>query len=99
MKTEIRFVHAVQNVSLEEQVNEKLEGLERKYDWIISASVAFKEEKHPNEENYVCDISVNVPGTQLFASSNEINFNKAINTCIQQLSVRLEKHKSKMVAH
>ena len=99
MKTEIRFVHAVHNTSVEEQVKEKLEGLERKYDWIIDASVAFKEEKHPNEENFVCDISVNVPGSQIFASSNEINFNKAVNTCIQQLSIRLEKHKGKMVAY
>lgn len=99
MKTEIKFVHAVQNDLIEEQVVEKLESLERKYDWIINATVTFKDEKHPNEENYVCDISLNVPGTQLFASANEINFNKAINSCAQQLTTRLEKHKSKMVAH
>jgi putative sigma-54 modulation protein len=99
MNIEIRFVHAVQNDSLEDQVREKLENLERKYDWITNAAVFLKEEKHPNEENYVCEIRLSVPGPQLFASSNEVNFNKAINNTISQLSIQLEKLKAKMVAH
>lgn len=99
MNIEIRFVHAVQNESLEEQVREKLENLERKYDWITNAAVFLKDEKHPNEENYVCEIKLSVPGPQLFASSNEVNFHKAINNTIAQLSIQLEKLKAKMVAH
>ncbi|MCB9222817.1 MAG: ribosome-associated translation inhibitor RaiA [Crocinitomicaceae bacterium] len=99
MNIEIRFVHAVQNDSLEQQVKEKLENLERKYDWITNAAVFLKDEKHPNEENYVCEIRLSVPGPQLFASSNEVNFNKAINNTITQLGSQLEKLKSKMVAH
>ena len=99
MNIEIRFVHAVQNDSLEEQVQEKLHNLERKYDWITNAAVFLKDEKHPNEENYVCEIRLSVPGPQLFASSNEVNFHKAINSTIQQLSTQLEKHKTKMVSH
>ena len=99
MKTDIRYIDAVQNDSLEEQLAEKLAGLERKYDWIIDAQVFFKSEKHPNEENFVCEIKLTVPGSQLFAGANEVNFNKAINVSIQQLSVQLEKLKSKMVAH
>lgn len=99
MNIEIRFVHAVQNDSLEQQVTEKLQNLERKYEWITNAAVFFKDEKHPNEENYVCEIRLSVPGPQIFASSNETNFNKAINSTIQQLSTQLEKHKSKVVAH
>lgn len=99
MNIEIRFVHAVQNDSLETQVTEKLQALERKYDWITNAAVFLKDEKHPNEENYVCEIKLSVPGPQLFASSNEVNFNKAINNTIQQLGVQLEKLKAKMVAH
>lgn len=99
MNIEIRFVHAVQNDSLEVQVTEKLHKLEEKYDWITNAAVFFKDEKHPNEENYVCEIRLSIPGPQLFASSNEVNFHKAINNTIQQLSVQLEKQKSKMVSH
>ena len=99
MNIEIRFVHAVQNDALEEQIREKLENLERKYDWITNAAVFLKDEKHPNEENYVCEIKLSVPGPQLFASSNEVNFNKAINNTISQLGVQLEKLKAKMVAH
>lgn len=99
MKVDIRFVNAVQNDSLEEQLQEKLDSLERKYDWIIDAQAFFKDEKHPNEENYVCEIKLSVPGQQLFASSNEINFNKSINQTIQQLGMQLEKLKGKMMNH
>lgn len=99
MNIEIRFVHAVQNDSLEAQVKEKLEKLAGKYEWITNAAVFLKTEKHPNEENYVCEIRLSVPGPQLFASSNETNFNTAINNTIQQLGVQLEKQKAKIVAH
>lgn len=99
MKTDIRYIDAVQNDSLEQQLQEKLDGLERKYDWIIDAQIFFKTEKHPNEENYVCEIKLTVPGTQIYASANEVNLNKAVNTSTQQLSVQLEKLKSKLVSH
>ena len=46
MKTEIRYVEALKNDSLEEQLNDKLQGLERKYDWIIDAQVFFKTETY-----------------------------------------------------
>lgn len=99
MNIEIRFVHAVQNDSLVEQVTEKLEKLESKYEWITNAAVFFKDEKHPNEENYVCEIRLSVPGPQIFASSNEVNFNTAINNTINQLSIQLEKQKAKLISH
>jgi putative sigma-54 modulation protein len=99
MKTEIRYVEALKNDSLEEQLNDKLQGLERKYDWIIDAQVFFKTEKHPNEENFVCEIKLSVPGQTIFSSSNEINFNKAINSTIQQLGGQLERMKAKMIEH
>ncbi|UKN01859.1 HPF/RaiA family ribosome-associated protein [Paracrocinitomix mangrovi] len=99
MNIEIQFIHAVQNDTLESQVTTKLEALSKRYDWITNAAVFFKTEKHPNEENYVCEIRLSVPGPQIFASSNEVNFNKAINTTIQQISVQLEKQKAKMLAH
>ncbi|MFT4603109.1 MAG: ribosome-associated translation inhibitor RaiA, partial [Arenicella sp.] len=92
MKTEIRYVEAAQSKSLEEQLQTKLESLERKYDWILDALVFFKTEKHPNEENSVCEIKLSVAGPDIFASSNEINFNKAVNTCIDQVGIQLEKH-------
>lgn len=99
MKIEIQFVHAVHSDSLVEQVTEKLQNLEQKYDWITNAAVFLKSEKHPNEENFVCEIRLSVPGPQIFASSNEINFNKAINSTIQQLSGQLSKKKEKFTAH
>jgi ribosome-associated inhibitor A len=99
MKTEIRYVEAVQNDALEEQLGTKLDGLERKYDWIMDATVFFKSEKHPNEENCVCEIKLSVPGQSVFASSNEANFNKAVNSSIHQLSSQLETLKGKMIEH
>ena len=99
MKTDIRYIEAVKNNTLDEQIKDKLQGLERKYDWIIDAQVFFKTEKHPNEENFVCDIKLAVPGQTIFSSSNEINFNKAINSTIHQLGIQLERMKGKMIDH
>ena len=99
MKTEIRYVHAVQNDRVEAQLTEKLSSLQKKYDWVSKAAVFFKDEKHPNEENYVCEIRLSVPGQQLFASANEVNFNKAINSTVKHLTVQLKKLKAKMISH
>lgn len=96
MNIDIQFVHAVQNDSLVDQVNDKLGRLNAKYDWITNAAVFLKEEKHPQGKDYECEIRLSVPGPQIFAKAAEINFNKAINEAVSDLSVQLEKKKDKM---
>ncbi|MBD3637777.1 MAG: HPF/RaiA family ribosome-associated protein [Crocinitomicaceae bacterium] len=96
MEIEIQFIRARKNDSLESQVHDKLERLGNKYDWITKAVVFLKEEKHPQGKDYECEMRLSVPGPQIFAQSQEVNFNKAINETIHDLGMQLEKKKDKM---
>ena len=96
MSVEINFVHTEKKDVLEDQVNDKLDRLFRKYSWITNAAVFLKEEKHPEGKNYECEIRLSVPGPQLFAKEADVNFHKAINGTISDLSTQLEKKKDLM---
>jgi ribosomal subunit interface protein len=99
METKIQFINAVRNDALEDYLDDKLSSLSRKYDKIQKAEIHFKCEKHPREENYVCEITLDIPGKVIFSSANEVNFNKAINVSTHQLSAQLEKIKTKHASH
>ena len=96
MNIVINFVHTDKKSVLEDQVKTKLERLSKKYDWITSAQVFLKEEKHPNQMNFECEIKLSIPGPQLFAKDANENFHKAINETVQDLGVQLEKRKDLM---
>ncbi|MEX1002420.1 MAG: ribosome-associated translation inhibitor RaiA [Crocinitomicaceae bacterium] len=98
MNIEIQYVDFKKSDVLENQVHTKLEKLYKKYDWITNAAVFLREVKHPEEKNYLCEIRLSVPGPQLFAQSQEVNFNASINETISDLTVQLEKKKDKMQA-
>lgn len=95
MNVDIQFVHTEKNSELEAHVNDKLNHLVTKYDSITQAAVFIREEKHPEGRDYQCEIRLSVPGPQLFAESHEVNFHKAINETISDLSTQLEKKKDK----
>lgn len=96
MSVEINFVNIERNQILEDQVNDKLDRLFNKYDWITNSAVFLKEEKHPEGKNYKCEIRLSVPGPQLFAQEADTNFHKAINGTINDLGIQLEKKKDLM---
>lgn len=95
MNVDIQFVHTEKSSELEVHVNEKLNGLARKYDWITQVAVFLREEKHPEGQDYQCEIRLSVPGPQLFAESHSANFHTAINETIHDLGIQLEKKKDK----
>ena len=99
MKTEIHFVNAVKNEALEILVNEKLDQLESKYDWVVSAYVFLKTNNSSDGKNYECEIRLSVPGPQLFVHTCETNFNKAILEAVQELTMVLKKKKEKFFSN
>lgn len=96
MNTEIQFVdmHTIERV--ENQVQEKLDKLGKKYDFIIYGHVFFRKEPHPEQKDHVCEIRLSTPGPLIFAHDNEENFEKAIPLVIKRLEVQLEKRKAEM---
>ncbi|HLV93003.1 MAG TPA: ribosome-associated translation inhibitor RaiA [Aequorivita sp.] len=85
---------------LEEFLTERLEKLEGKYDFIVSADVYFKKEKSSNpEEGKICSVRLNTPGPTLFAESSAANFESSIAKVISELRTQLQKRKDKMKSH
>lgn len=99
MKTNIQFVNTEAKPSAEELVQRKLDKLENKYDWIISADVMFKEEKSTNGEGKTCAIAISLPGPQIHASSNEDSFEAAAAETVRDIDKQLKKRKAEMQSH
>ena len=99
MKTNIQFVNSETKISAEQLVQKKLDKLENKYDWVISADVLFKEEKSTNGKGKVCAIELSLPGPKIHASSNEESFEAAAAETVRDLEKQLKKRKAEMQSH
>ena len=99
MKVNIQFVQTAQRKWAEELVNQKLDDLGQKYDWIIGADVFFKEEKDTDGKGKICDIRLSLPGPRIFASSDEESFEASIAETTRDLEVQLKKRKAQMSTH
>ncbi len=99
MKVNIQFVQTTQEKWAEELVNEKLDDLGQKYDWLIRADVFFKEEKDTDGKGKICDIRLSLPGPRIFASSDEDSFEASVAETIRDLEVQLKKRKAQMSTH
>ncbi|TPV34896.1 ribosome-associated translation inhibitor RaiA [Paucihalobacter ruber] len=81
---------------LENLVKEKLETLEKKYDFVHRADVFLKTENRTNDKEMICDIRLSMPGPRIFASTNADTFQAALAETIKDLEDQLEKRKQKM---
>jgi putative sigma-54 modulation protein len=99
MKVNIQFVQTTQEKWAEELVNEKLDDLGQKYDWLIRADVFFKEEKDTDGKGKICEIRLSLPGPRIFASSDEDKFEASVAETIRDLEVQLKKRKAQMSTH
>ena len=99
MKTNIQFVNSDSKSSAEQLVQRKLDKLENKYDWVISADVMFKEEKSTNGKGKVCAIEISLPGPKIHASSNEDSFEAAAAESVRDIEKQLKKRKAEMQNH
>lgn len=85
---------------LESFISEKLNKLENKYDFIISADVYFKKENSNNpEQGKVCSVRLAAPGPTIFAESSTGTFEASVANVITELGSQLQKKKEKMKSH
>ena len=99
METIYQFVALSKSESLQSYVNEKLEKLERKYDFITRAEVHFKRNHAESDKGYICNIKLSVPGPQVFAETDSDSFEAASSQTIKDLDKQLAKKKSQMQSH
>ncbi|MBJ7881765.1 ribosome hibernation-promoting factor, HPF/YfiA family [Gelidibacter salicanalis] len=93
MTINIQFVNLDYSDSLAEHTTERLNKMAEKYDWLISADVFFKEEGNEPEKDKICNIKLSMPGPQIFATSDEKNYEMAVKETISDLEVQLKKRK------
>ncbi len=96
MEINIQFVKMPTSEHMEAFAIKKLKKLAKKYDWIIRAEVFLKLEQKPKGKGKICDIQLSVPGSRIFASSNEDSFEAAVDETIRDLQIMLKKRKKEM---
>lgn len=99
MKTNIQFVQTDTKLSAEQLVQRKLDKLENKYDWVISADVIFREEKSTSGNGKTCAIEISLPGPKIHASSNADSFEAAAAETVKDIEKQLKKRKAEMQSH
>lgn len=99
MTINIQFVNLDYSDSLAEFTTKKLNKLVEKYDWLISADVFFKEEGTNPDKGKICNIKLGVPGPDVFATSDEKNFEMAVKESISDLQIQLKKKKQAFKAY
>lgn len=85
---------------LEAFATEKLNKLESKYDFIISADVYFKTENTSNPENgKIVTVRLSVPGSAIFAETNGPSLEASMAKVMEEVKVQLQKRKEKIKTH
>jgi putative sigma-54 modulation protein len=99
MKIDIQFVRMPVSEALEAYTRKKLENLNKKYEWLISASVFFKIENDKTDYGKICEIELSLNGPRIFAAANETQFEMSVKHAISNLEKQLVKRKQMMNAH
>jgi len=99
MTINIQYVHMATSEAMNAYVNEKLENLANKYDWIISAEVHFEIEHDAKGNGKICKMEVSAPGPRIFATSNEETYENAVKKTIKDLEKQLKKRKQNFTKH
>ena len=99
MKTQFSFVKLEKSEALQGFTQEKLDKLEKKYDFVVQAEIHFKRDEDQDPNGYICNILLSAPGPRLFSESKENSFEAAANKCVKDLEKQLEKRKDQMKTH
>ncbi|WP_242118045.1 ribosome hibernation-promoting factor, HPF/YfiA family [Aestuariivivens sediminicola] len=99
MTINIQYVHMLTSEAMNAYVTQKLNKLNKKYDWIINAEVHFEIEHNDDQNGKICKIELSAPGPRLFATSNESTFENAVKKTIKDLEIQLKKRKHTFIKH
>lgn len=99
MKVNLEYVGVDVSNTLSAFTEEKLEKLFNRYEFVISATVRFKQDEKAHTEGKICDIELSLPGPRLFATSNERNFEVSVRETISDLERQLKKRKEVYKTH
>lgn len=96
MKISVQFEKMPTNQSVEALAIKKLQKLNKKFDWIITAKTFYKLENDPKGKGKICRIELSLSGPKIVAFSNEETFEEATDETIRDLEVQLKKRKGEI---
>ena len=99
MTINIQYVHMETSESMDTYVQEKLEKLGKKFDFIIGVEVHFAVEHNDKNKGKICKMELSLPGPRVFATSNEANYEEASKNTIKDLEKQLKKRKQIYKTH
>ena len=99
MTINFQYVGVDVSETLSAFAREKLEKLFNRYDFLISASVHFKQDDKDHIDGKICNIELSLPGPRIFATSNERNFEVSVRETISDLDRQLKKRKQVYKTH
>lgn len=99
MTVNIQYVGVDVSETLSAFTEEKLSKLFNRYEFLISASVHFKQDENQHTVGKICNIELSLPGPRIFATSNERNFEVSVRETISDLERQLKKRKEIYKTH
>ncbi|MDR9456559.1 MAG: ribosome-associated translation inhibitor RaiA [Salegentibacter sp.] len=99
MQINIQFVKIKNSDALAEFINQQLEKLQNKYEWLIRAEVFIKWESQAIGKDKICEIELSAPGPRIYAEARADNFELAVKNTVAELEQQLKKRKAVFQNH
>jgi putative sigma-54 modulation protein len=96
MEIRIQFVQVPKSDAVESFAIKRLLKMAKKYEWLIKADVFYKVEPDKKGKGKICEIRLSLPGSIIFAVSDEESFEAATDETIRDVEKQLRKHKNEM---
>jgi len=96
MNIKIQSVHFDAAERLDSFIRQKVGKLDQYFDGIICADVTLKLDKSDTLENKIADITLELPGNNLFAKKQNKTFEEAVDLACEALRKQLGKRKGKL---
>lgn len=93
MTVNFQYVNTDVSETLSAYIEERLEKLSNKNEFLISAQVYVKHDDKDHNAGKMCNIELSLPGPPIYAMSNESTYEAAVNEAIRDLKKQLEKRR------
>ncbi|MFB9055661.1 ribosome hibernation-promoting factor, HPF/YfiA family [Mariniflexile ostreae] len=93
MTVNFQYVDLDVSETLSAFTEDKLKKLFDRYEFLISATVHFKQDDNQHDSGKICNIELSLPGPRIFATSSEANFEVAVRETVSDLERQLKKRK------
>ena len=93
MTVNFQYVNTDVSETLSAYIQERLEKLNNKNEFLIAAQVYVKHDDKDHNAGKICNIELSLPGPRIYATSNESTYEAAVNETIRDLQKQLKKRK------